>query len=210
MGFVLTMREESRKSVTRHLDQEIEGSSPSSPANTTTCWVCRTEKHNIWWFERVRAFRSRPLDPAGYPYVSLDALYHKVREGGRVVSMVTLIAIGISATGQRSVLGVEVATAGGDEGVHWLPFLRSLTARGLVGVRLVISDAQPGLVAAVEATSWAPPGNAVGCTPPGMPWGSWPGPPRAWSPGRPGPTSSACEPTPRPPTGWGSRSTSTG
>ena len=66
--------------------------------------------------------------------------------------MATLIAIGISATGERSVLGVEVAAAGGDEGAHWLPFLRSLTARGLVGVRLVISDAHPGLVAAVEAT----------------------------------------------------------
>lgn len=99
----------------------------------------------------VDAFRSRPLDPAGYPYVSLDALYHKVREGGRVVSMATLIAIGISATGQRSVLGVEVAAAGGDEGAHWLPFLRSLTARGLVGVRLVISDAHPGLAAGITA-----------------------------------------------------------
>ncbi len=32
----------------------------------------------------VQAFRSRPLDPAGYPYLGLDALYHKVREGGRV------------------------------------------------------------------------------------------------------------------------------
>jgi putative transposase len=100
----------------------------------------------------VDAFRSRPLDPAGHPYVSLDALYHKVREGGRVVSMATLIAIGISVAGERTVLGVEVAAAGGDEGVHWLPFLRSLTARGLTGVRLVISDAHPGLVAAVEAT----------------------------------------------------------
>jgi hypothetical protein len=56
----------------------------------------------------VDAFRSRPLDPAGYPYVSLDALYHKVRQSGRVVSMATLIAIGISAAGERSVLGVEV------------------------------------------------------------------------------------------------------
>jgi len=100
----------------------------------------------------VDAFRSRPLDPAGHPYVSLDALYHKVREGGRVVSMATLIAIGISATGERTVLGVDVAAAGGDEGAHWLPSLRSLTARGLTGVRLVISDAHPGLVAAAEAT----------------------------------------------------------
>jgi putative transposase len=89
----------------------------------------------------VDACRSRPLDPAGFPYVSLDALYHKVREGGRVVSMATLIAIGISATGERSVLGVEVAAAGGDEGAHWLPFLRSLTGRGPRPLR---TQPQPG------------------------------------------------------------------
>ena len=100
----------------------------------------------------VDAFRSRPLDPAGYPYLFLDALYHKVREGGRVVNMATLVAVGVSASGVRSVLGVEVAAAGGDEGTHWLPFLRSLMARGLCGVRLVVSDAHPGLVAATEAT----------------------------------------------------------
>ncbi len=100
----------------------------------------------------VDAFRSRPLDPAGYPYLFLDALYHKVREEGRVVNMATLVAVGVSASGIRSVLGVEVAASGGDEGVHWLPFLRSLVARGLSGVRLVISDAHQGLVAASEAT----------------------------------------------------------
>ena len=41
----------------------------------------------------VEAFRSRPLDAAGYPYLWLDALYHKVREQGRVVNMATLVAI---------------------------------------------------------------------------------------------------------------------
>lgn len=79
----------------------------------------------------VDAFRSRPLDPDGYPYLWLDALYHKARESGRVVSMATLIAVGVSASGTRSVLAVEVAAAGGDEGAHWLGFLRSLSARGL-------------------------------------------------------------------------------
>lgn len=100
----------------------------------------------------VEAFRTRPLDPAGFPYVWLDALYHKVREGGRVVNMATLVAVGVSATGVRSVLGVEVAASAGDEGAHWLGFLRSLLARGLVGVRLVISDAHQGLVSAIRAT----------------------------------------------------------
>lgn len=99
----------------------------------------------------VDAFRARPLAAGGYPYLWLDALYHKVREEGRVVSMATLIAIGVSAAGERSVLGVEVAAAGGDEGAHWLPFLQGLAARGLGDVKLVISDAHPGLTAAIEA-----------------------------------------------------------
>ena len=99
----------------------------------------------------VDAFRGRALDAAGYPYLWLDALYHKVREEGRVVSMATLIAIGVSESGERSVLGVEVAAAGGDEGAHWLPFLQGLSARGLTGVKLVISDAHAGLVAAISA-----------------------------------------------------------
>ncbi|MDQ3690496.1 MAG: transposase [Chloroflexota bacterium] len=68
------------------------------------------------------AFRSRPARRGGVPACLARALYHKVRESGRVVSMATLIAIGISAAGERSVLGVEVAAAGGDEGSSWLPF----------------------------------------------------------------------------------------
>jgi transposase-like protein len=100
----------------------------------------------------VEAFRGRPLEATAYPYLWLDALYHKVREGGRVVNMATLVAVAVSREGVRSVVGVEVAAAGGDEGGHWLPFLRALVERGLGGVRLVISDAHPGLVAAIEAT----------------------------------------------------------
>ena len=100
----------------------------------------------------VEAFRGRPLDAVAYPYLWLDALYHKVREAGRVVNMATLIAVGVSSEGVRSVVGVAVAASGGDEGAHWLGFLRSLTERGLSGVRLVISDAHPGLVSAIEAT----------------------------------------------------------
>ena len=105
------------------------------------------------WTRRSRPSARGRSTPRVIPIFFLDALYHKVREGGRVVNMATLVAVGVSASGVRSVLGVEVAAAGGDEGVNWLPFLRSLMARGLRGVRLVVSDApHPGLVAATEAT----------------------------------------------------------
>src|SRR5215211_425686 len=97
----------------------------------------------------VQAFRSRPLDDLAYPYVWLDATYLKVREAGRVVSMAALIATGVAVTGERRVLGVELA-AGNDEGSAWPRFVRSLVERGLHGVRLVISDDHAGLVKAIR------------------------------------------------------------
>ena len=98
----------------------------------------------------VEAFRGRSLAGEAYPYLWLDATYVKVREGGRVVNMAALVATGVDQDGQRRILGLELA-AGNDEGSAWPAFIGDLVARGLSGVRLVISDAHPGLVAAVHA-----------------------------------------------------------
>jgi putative transposase len=98
----------------------------------------------------VEAFRTRPLDAGPYTFVAADALVLKVREAGRVVNVHTLIATGVNAEGYREILGVDVTTA--EDGAGWLTFWRSLTARGLSGVKLVTSDAHAGLVAAVGAT----------------------------------------------------------
>ena len=94
----------------------------------------------------VEAFRTRPL-VGEHPYMWLDATYHKVRIDGRVVSQATVVAIGVTTDGDRQVLGVDVG-ASEDRG-FWTAFLRSLVKRGLVGVRLVISDAHEGLKQAI-------------------------------------------------------------
>ncbi|MGI5129120.1 IS256 family transposase [Pseudonocardia sp. CA-107938] len=99
---------------------------------------------------QVEAFRSRPLDAGPYTFLWLDALTQKVREGGRTVLVHALVAVGITEGGQREVLGVDVAS--GEDGAGWLAFLRSLVARGLSGVALVVSDAHAGLVEAIGAT----------------------------------------------------------
>jgi putative transposase len=98
---------------------------------------------------QVEAFRSRPLDSSHYTFVWMDALVIKVREHGRTVNVHALVAVGVNADGGREVLGVDVASD--EDGAGWLAFLRSLTARGLSGVRLVVSDAHRGLVAAIGA-----------------------------------------------------------
>src|ERR671935_852893 len=93
----------------------------------------------------VERFRTRKLD-GPYPYCWLDATFLKVREGGRVVSMAVVIAVGVNAEGQREILGLDVGPS--EDGAFWLAFLRSLVARGLSGVQLVTSDAHQGLKAA--------------------------------------------------------------
>ena len=98
--------------------------------------------------EEVERFRGRPL--AGpYPYVWPDATYLKVRQDGRVASMAAVIAIGVNGDGQREVLGLDLGPS--EDGAFWLAFLRSLVARGLTGVRLVVSDAHQGLKGAIAA-----------------------------------------------------------
>lgn len=99
---------------------------------------------------QVTAFRTRPLDAGPYTFVAADALTMKVREAGRVVNAVVLVATGVNADGHREVLGVQVTTA--ETGPAWLTFFQDLIARGLSGVKLVTSDAHAGLVAAIGAT----------------------------------------------------------
>ena len=96
----------------------------------------------------VKAFRERKLT-GSYKYVWLDALLIKCREGGRIVNVATLIAVGTNDEGQREILGLDVVTT--EDGAGWLAFLRGLKARGLKGVELVISDAHSGLKDAIQS-----------------------------------------------------------
>jgi transposase-like protein len=97
----------------------------------------------------VEAFRSRPLDGDSYPYVWLDAISIRVREAGRVSKVTAMVATAVNSDGQREILGVETSTE--ETGAAWTAFLRELTARGLSGVRLVVSDHHKGLIAAIDA-----------------------------------------------------------
>jgi putative transposase len=99
--------------------------------------------------EMVTEFRDRPLDQGPYTYVWADALTMKVREGGRIVNIACLVAVGVNNQGHREILGVDLATT--EDGAGWLAFFRSLVARGLSGVQLVTSDAHAGLVDAIAS-----------------------------------------------------------
>ena len=99
--------------------------------------------------EMVDGFRDRPLEDGPYRYVWLDAITQRVREGGRVVNVAAVVATAVNSDGRRDILGFDVFTT--EDFAGWTAFLRSLVARGLKGVQLVISDAHEGLKAAVAA-----------------------------------------------------------
>jgi transposase-like protein len=100
--------------------------------------------------QQVTAFRTRPLTEAGpFTFVAADALTMKVRENGRVVNAVVLVATGVNNDGHREVLGIKVATS--ETGAAWNAFFADLVARGLADVKLVTSDAHAGLVEAIAA-----------------------------------------------------------
>jgi transposase-like protein len=97
----------------------------------------------------LEAWRSRPLTAdAYYPYVFVDARYEKARVGRRVVSQGVLVVSAVRDDGFREILGVEVADT--ESEATYQELFRSLKARGLSGVELVVSDEHGGLKAAVE------------------------------------------------------------
>jgi putative transposase len=95
--------------------------------------------------ERVHAFLGRPIE-GDWPYLWIDATYVKVREAGRIVSVAVIIAVAVNTDGVREVLGMAIGPSEAEP--FWTAFLRSLTRRGLRGVKLVISDAHEGIKAA--------------------------------------------------------------
>ncbi len=107
---------------------------------------------------QVQAFLGRPLEFSRYPYVYLDATYLHGRDQVRkqVISRAVVVAVGITASGQRELLGIEVGDS--EDEAFWTAFLRRLRERGLTGVQLVISDAHAGLKKAIarcfQGCSW--------------------------------------------------------
>ena len=97
--------------------------------------------------EEAEAFRTRPIE-GEHPYVWLDATYMKCRTGGRYASVALVTAIGMSSSGHKEFLGC--ACFDSESEAAWSEFLGSLRDRGLRGVRLAVSDAHAGLVAAVS------------------------------------------------------------
>jgi putative transposase len=96
----------------------------------------------------VSAWNERDLSEQRYPFVLVDALVLKIREGGRVRARSALLAIGVNAAGYREILGLQLGDSESER--SWVDYFVWLKGRGLAGVDLVVSDSHGGLVNAVR------------------------------------------------------------
>jgi transposase-like protein len=126
---------------TRRVDDLVQAMGLSGISKSTVSKLCKDID------ERVSEFLNRPLT-GEWPYVWLDATYLKQRQGGRIISVAAIIAVAANTEGRREIIGLGVGPSEAE--TFWTDFLRSLRARGLDGVRLVISDAHAGLKAAIS------------------------------------------------------------
>lgn len=126
---------------TRRVDDLVQAMGLSGISKSTVSKLCKDID------ERVSEFLNRPLT-GEWPYVWLDATYLKQRQGGRIVSVAAIIAVAANTEGRREIIGLGVGPSEAE--TFWTDFLRSLRARGLDGVKLVISDAHTGLKAAIS------------------------------------------------------------
>jgi transposase-like protein len=101
----------------------------------------------------LQKWRDRPLGQC--PYLVFDARYEKVRHDGQLRDCAVLLALGITASGHRTILGVSVALSEAE--AHWRSFFQSLVQRGLCGVTFIVSDDHPGMAAARKAVFGAVP-----------------------------------------------------
>jgi len=97
--------------------------------------------------EDVEKFLKRPIEEPT-PFLFIDASYFKVRTDGRYINKALLIAAGIHEDGHREILGAAVADS--EDESCWEDLFEGLKARGLCGVKLVISDGHKGIQKAVE------------------------------------------------------------
>ena len=114
--------------------------------------------------EQVAAFRTRTLHHTTFPYVFLDATYLHVRRSGQVSSMAVVVATGVTATGGREILGVDVGDS--EDEVFWRGFVRTLRERACPGCGLSSPTNTPAWSPPWPGRCKASPTNAAGSTSP--------------------------------------------
>lgn len=128
---------------TRKVSRVIETLCGETPSKSMVSEVCKDLDQS------VNQFRNRPLIKP-YPFLFVDATYLKVRENRRVISKALMVAVATNMEGQREIIGFDVFDNESND--TWFMFIESLKKRGLSGVKMITSDAHPGIIYSISKT----------------------------------------------------------
>jgi putative transposase len=95
----------------------------------------------------VQLWQARALEEV-YPIVYFDALWGKVRENGQVAKVAIYLALGITMSGHKEVLGMWSASSEGAK--FWLHVLTELKNRGVRDIFIGCVDGLKGFPEAME------------------------------------------------------------
>ena len=100
--------------------------------------------------EGMAEWQGRPLDPV-YAVLFLDAIHVKIRDG-QVANRPIYVALGVTAEGERDILGLWAGEHGDGEGAkYWLRVLAEIKNRGTADVLMVVCDGLKGFPDAIAA-----------------------------------------------------------
>jgi putative transposase len=98
--------------------------------------------------EEVKEWQTRPLDPV-YPVIFFDALRVKIRDDGLVKNKAVYVALAITSSGEREVLGLWVEQSEGAK--FWMRVMSELKNRGAQDVLIAVVDGLKGFPEAITA-----------------------------------------------------------
>jgi putative transposase len=98
--------------------------------------------------EGLAEWQSRPLDPV-YAVLFIDCINVKIRDG-QVANRPVYTVLGVTADGERDILGLWAGEHGDGEGArYWLRVLTEIKNRGAFDVLMVVCDGLKGLPDAI-------------------------------------------------------------
>jgi putative transposase len=98
--------------------------------------------------DEVREWQSRPLESI-YPVVFFDALRVKIRDEGMVKNKAVYVVLGITASGEKDVLGLWIEQTEGAK--FWLKVMNDLRNRGVADILIAVVDGLKGFAEAINS-----------------------------------------------------------
>ena len=125
--------------ITKHIEEIYQVSISTATISTITDKI----------IDKVKQWQARPLDSI-YPFVWLDAIHYKIKEGGKYVSKAVYTVLGVNMEGKKDILGLYLSESEGAN--FWLSVLTDLNNRGLQDILIASVDGLKGFPEAINST----------------------------------------------------------